>query len=219
SRTSSRATVLAAEAGASRPASTTRAKYARFSRRVKSPYTDGACVVYATRRRSSGEPAGTPSTRTLPPATIWTPTSARSSVVFPEPLGPSRPVTVAASTESVSRGKTTLPPRTTRRSSTSIAGTALLAPGGARDERCHVPDLRRRELCLERRHSAFAARHPSHDERERRLHLIQVRPDVSVRTGRVQGVTAAATGRREHALAANRRRRQDRRGGRRPRDH
>ena len=43
-----------------------------------------------------GDPAGRPSTRTSPPATTWTPTSARIRVILPQPLGPSRPVTEPA---------------------------------------------------------------------------------------------------------------------------
>ena len=45
-------------------------------------------------RRSGAEPAGSPSTVTVPDLTIWTPTIARISVVLPLPLGPSSPVTL-----------------------------------------------------------------------------------------------------------------------------
>ena len=37
-------------------------------------------------------PAGRPSTVTVPDSTIWVPTTERSSVVFPQPDGPSSPV-------------------------------------------------------------------------------------------------------------------------------
>src|SRR5207244_2186413 len=84
---------------------------------------DGTCVMYATRRRSVGEPAGSPSTRTAPLSTIWTPTIARITVVLPLPLGPSRPVTLPAATLAERPGSATLPPRTTRRSRISIAAT------------------------------------------------------------------------------------------------
>src|SRR6266849_2874774 len=84
---------------------------------------DGACVMYATRRRSAGAPAGSPSTRTSPLSTIWTPTIARITVVLPLPLGPSRPVTFRAATLAESPGSATLSPRTTRRSRISIAAT------------------------------------------------------------------------------------------------
>ena len=47
-------------------------------------------------RRSGGDPAGWPSTVTVPDLTICTPTIARISVVLPLPLGPSRPVTLPA---------------------------------------------------------------------------------------------------------------------------
>src|SRR5215217_6677582 len=80
--------------------------------------------MYATRLRSDGDPAGSPSTRTLPPATICTPTIARMSVDLPLPLGPSSPVTRPAAISAESPGSTTRSPRTTRRSLTSIAATA-----------------------------------------------------------------------------------------------
>ena len=80
--------------------------------------------TYATRDRSAGVPAASPSTRTAPPATTCTPTIARISVVLPEPLGPSRPVTAPAATFTETSSMTTLPPRTTRSSSISTAGTS-----------------------------------------------------------------------------------------------
>ena len=79
-------------------------------------------------RRRAGEPAGRPSTVDRRPlATSWTPTIARISVVLPEPLGPSRPVTEPAETVSESPGSTCVPPRLTRRSETTIAGWRSIA--------------------------------------------------------------------------------------------
>src|SRR5580765_653799 len=80
--------------------------------------------MYATRLRSDGEPASSPSTRTLPLATICTPTIARISVDLPLPLGPSSPVTRPDAMSAESPGSTTRSPRTTRRSRISIAATA-----------------------------------------------------------------------------------------------
>src|SRR4051794_8536884 len=54
----------------------------------------------------------------------WTPTIARISVVFPQPLGPSRPVTERDATRTLRHGSTTRPPRETRRPSISIAARA-----------------------------------------------------------------------------------------------
>ena len=45
-------------------------------------------------RRSGADPAGSPSTVTVPDLTICTPTMARMRVVLPLPLGPSSPVTL-----------------------------------------------------------------------------------------------------------------------------
>ena len=63
---------------------------------MRSSYTAGLWVVYATRLRRAGEPAGSPSTVTVPDATTWVPTIARMSVDLPLPLGPRSPVTVPA---------------------------------------------------------------------------------------------------------------------------
>ena len=60
---------------------------------VRSSYTEAAWVSYATRCRCSADPAGSPSTVTVPLSTFCTPTIERMSVVLPHPLGPSRPVT------------------------------------------------------------------------------------------------------------------------------
>src|SRR5207237_827279 len=59
---------------------------------------------------------------TRPPARRWTPTSERSSVDLPPPLGPTRPVTAPAGTSSESPSSTATPPRSTRRPSTTTAG-------------------------------------------------------------------------------------------------
>ena len=72
-------------------------------------------------RRSSAAPAGRPSTLIVPPATICTPTIARISVVLPQPLGPSSPVTEPRGTASESPCRTSRPPRCTRRSANVIA--------------------------------------------------------------------------------------------------
>ena len=86
--------------------------------------------MYPTRLRSGGEPAGSPSTVIRPPATIWTPTTARISVDLPPPLGPTRPVTVPASTSSERSSSTATPPRTTLR-----PWTVTAALSGARRSR------------------------------------------------------------------------------------
>src|SRR5262249_22103138 len=102
-----------------------RAKYRRFSCTVRSPYTEGAWVTYPTCARSDREPASSPSTCTVPPASRCTPTIARISVVLPDPLGPSSAVTVCFGTSNDRSGSTTFPPRTTRSSRTSIAGAEV----------------------------------------------------------------------------------------------
>src|SRR5262249_20495885 len=107
-----------------------RAKYRRFSCTVRSPYTEGAWVTYPTCARSDREPASSPSTCTVPPASRCTPTIARISVVLPDPLGPSSAVTVCFGTSNDSSGSTPLPPRTTRSSRTSIAGAEVVPRTG-----------------------------------------------------------------------------------------
>ena len=81
--------------------------------------------MYATRLRRPAEPAGSPSTVTVPDATTWVPTIARMSVDLPLPLGPRRPVTVPRATSSVILSSASRPPRTTWSRSTSTA----CAPG------------------------------------------------------------------------------------------
>ena len=78
------------------------------------------------RLRSAGLPAGSPSTVTAPPATSCTPTMERSRVDFPQPLGPSSPVTVPRATATSRSGMTSRPPRTTRSPSTEIAAGKLI---------------------------------------------------------------------------------------------
>src|SRR5688500_14162972 len=98
---------------------------------------------------------------------ICTPTIARISVVLPQPLGPSRPLTVPGATETEPPRSTRLPPRTTIRPSTSMAAGSVNrarvpAPGGQRvehgllgrqpvgrllpDHRCGAVDHRFRDL-------------------------------------------------------------------------
>src|SRR5439155_11012380 len=71
--------------------------------------------------RSLGLPAGSPSTVTVPPATICTPTIERISVVLPHPLGPIRPVTEPRGTSKLIDRTTSRPPRMTRSPSTTTA--------------------------------------------------------------------------------------------------
>ena len=61
----------------------TRAKYSRFSRTVRSTYTDGACVMYPMRLRSAGLPASRPKTRTVPDSITCTPTIDSDQSRFP----------------------------------------------------------------------------------------------------------------------------------------
>lgn len=104
-----------------RGAPMSRAKYARFWRIVRSPYTDAAWVSYATRLRSIRDPAGSPSTVTVPAATFWTPTIERISVVLPQPDGPSRPVIWPRGMSSPIPSNTSVTPRRTRSPRTSTA--------------------------------------------------------------------------------------------------
>src|SRR5215470_9029883 len=94
--------------------------------------------MYPTRARRAGDPAGSPSTSTDPPATRWTPTIERISVDLPLPLGPSSPVTEPCATSQLRPGSTVVPPRTTRRSCTRIAGPVIASGSdggfGPRDE-------------------------------------------------------------------------------------
>ncbi len=105
------------------------AKYRAFSRIVRSGYTLGAWVRYPTWLRNCAEPAGCPSTVTVPDFTCCTPTMARISVVFPLPLGPSSPVTLPLGMMHVSPRSTRLRPRWMTRSRTSIAVSICLPPG------------------------------------------------------------------------------------------
>src|ERR1043165_6006256 len=101
--------------------------------------------MYATRRRSSIDPAGRPSTVTVPDETSCTPTIARRSVVFPDPLGPSKPVTVPQATSTLRSGRTTVSPRITRKSRTT---TAVSAADAIQAECVSAQDLRARILRL-----------------------------------------------------------------------
>ena len=89
---------------------------------LRSVYTEGAWVTYPTRLRRGADPAASPRTVTVPDATSCTPTIERINVDFPQPLGPSNPVTTPDPMSSVSPSRTGLPPRTTVRSETAIAG-------------------------------------------------------------------------------------------------
>ncbi len=59
---------------------------------------------------------------TVPDSMICTPTIARNSVDFPQPLGPSSPVTAPDLIASVNLLSTGRPPRATVRSEMTIAG-------------------------------------------------------------------------------------------------
>ena len=105
-------------------------------------------MTYPTWERSGGDPAGAPSTVTVPPCTIWTPTIARISVDFPHPDGPSRPVISPLGTTTSISWSTSTPPRTTRSACTSMAAwedTAGMYPawlGGAGLYReCHESQM------------------------------------------------------------------------------
>ena len=103
------------------------------------------------RRRSDGEPAGSPSTVTVPLSTTCEPTIARMRVVLPLPLGPSRPTTCPTGTLRSSDSMTAFPPRTTRNPRTSIA----LFPMQGIVLRAHVV---RKPYCVD---STIAARNRS----------------------------------------------------------
>ena len=80
-------------------------------------------------RRSGGDPAGRPSTSTSPPATTWTPTTERISVLLPQPLGPSSPVTLPRATSKETSSSTTLPtahhPQPVQRDRRTASGARL----------------------------------------------------------------------------------------------
>ena len=85
--------------------------------------TPGAGVTQPARHRIPGDPPGSPRTVTVPPAMSCPPTIARSSVVLPPPLGPSRPTTCPRGTDSEIPGSTSREPLMTRRPSTATTGT------------------------------------------------------------------------------------------------
>src|SRR5664280_1787583 len=74
-----------------------------------------------------------PSTWTEPPAIRCTPTIARISVVLPQPLGPSSPVTVPDWTEQETPGRPSLPPRTTSNPSTTTVPPVLVTAPAVSD--------------------------------------------------------------------------------------
>jgi hypothetical protein len=79
----------------------------------------------ADARRLSASPAGRPSTESVPRTPAWTPTTERSSVDLPQPLGPSSPVIRPAGTVNVSPCSTSFPRRLTCRSWASIADVVM----------------------------------------------------------------------------------------------
>ena len=68
------------------------------------------------------------------------------------------------------------------------------AARGGRDEGRHLLDLRRRKLHAERGHAVAAVSHLPLDGRLVQLQLVEVRPDLPVRAGRLERVAAAAAG-------------------------
>ena len=79
---------------------------------MRSPVDGGRLGDVGDPGAQAAEPAGSPSTVTAPDSTIWTPTIARISVVFPVPLGPSSPVTAPRSISGDPRQDELLPRRT-----------------------------------------------------------------------------------------------------------
>src|SRR3954447_8950337 len=93
-----------------------------------------------------------PSIVTRPDVSTWTPTSARINVLFPQPLGPSSPVTLPCSMVSPRRCSTLRPPRATTRSRTSTrlstTGPSLLSHGSVGDEVLARERQRLAQVCL-----------------------------------------------------------------------
>ena len=87
-------------------------------RRPRAPASRSRCGVVAPGRRRAR-----PSTSTVPLRIIWTPTIARISVVLPDPLGPSRPVTLPPGTSRLTARSACVEPRTTSSSRTWTAAT------------------------------------------------------------------------------------------------
>src|SRR5512145_370846 len=76
---------------------------------------------------------------TVPVSTIWVPTIERRSVLFPLPLGPSRPVTEPGATSKSIACSTSRPPRTTRRPRMDTAGFIENASQSERYARRVIP--------------------------------------------------------------------------------
>src|SRR4051794_37101911 len=87
------------------------------------------------------------------------------------------------------------------KSSGSLSSAVRVAAGRLDDVGGDVRDLGVAQLALERGHRALAVEHPGDDERERRLRLVEIRPDLAGGAGVRERVAPGARPRLEDRLA------------------